>query len=208
MWSTLSFGIIFGLSAGISPGPLLAVVITQSLRHGSVEGAKVAVAPLLTDLPIIGMVLLVFNLLPDLDFALGLASFAGAGFILFLGLQTLRVQAEDYTDSAESPRSYTQGILVNALSPHPYLFWLSVGVPTLIKAAQHSMGLSIAFLISFFTCLVGAKVMVALLVGRSREFLSGTFYRWLMRTMGLCLIGVSVLLAKDGVVLTGLYTHP
>jgi threonine/homoserine/homoserine lactone efflux protein len=32
------------------------------------------------------------------------------------------------------PKSLTKGILANALSPHPYLFWLSVGAPTMSKA--------------------------------------------------------------------------
>ena len=46
-------GAAFGLSAGITPGPLLALVIAQTLAHGPREGGKVALAPLLTDSPII-----------------------------------------------------------------------------------------------------------------------------------------------------------
>ena len=47
------FGVVFGLAAGLMPGPLLALVIQQTLRHGPGEGIKVAAAPLLTDLPIV-----------------------------------------------------------------------------------------------------------------------------------------------------------
>ncbi|MDY6953588.1 MAG: LysE family translocator, partial [Thermodesulfobacteriota bacterium] len=50
---TLAIGIVLGLSAGFAPGPLLALVISQTLRHNAVEGLKVALAPLVTDLPII-----------------------------------------------------------------------------------------------------------------------------------------------------------
>ena len=49
----VSAGLVYGLSAGFSPGPLMALVISQTLKHGIREGAKVAVAPLITDLPII-----------------------------------------------------------------------------------------------------------------------------------------------------------
>jgi len=45
--------VTLGLSAGFSPGPLLALVVSQTLQYGTMEGIKVAIAPLLTDCPII-----------------------------------------------------------------------------------------------------------------------------------------------------------
>lgn len=47
----LFLGIALGLSAGLSPGPLQAIVISETLLKGKKEGIKVALAPLLTDLP-------------------------------------------------------------------------------------------------------------------------------------------------------------
>lgn len=52
IFTFLISGIIFGLSAGISPGPLLALVISETLKFGRKEGIKVAIAPLITDIPI------------------------------------------------------------------------------------------------------------------------------------------------------------
>jgi threonine/homoserine/homoserine lactone efflux protein len=97
-----------------------------------------------------------------------------------------------------------KGALVNALSPHPYLFWFSVGVPTIIKANQHSIIGALGFVFSFFACIVSTKVIVALLVGRSRNFLSGALYLWTMRLLGVLLIGFALLLLRDGAALTGL----
>jgi len=37
-------GLALGLSAGISPGPLLTLVMTQTLKHGKGEGVKVSLA--------------------------------------------------------------------------------------------------------------------------------------------------------------------
>jgi threonine/homoserine/homoserine lactone efflux protein len=179
------------------------VLISQTLQHGAVEGFKVASAPLMTDLPIICIALLLFYNLSDLDFALGLTSFAGAALVLLLGVQNLRAEPREYPRSLKPARSYTKGFLVNALSPHPYLFWFSVGVPTIIKLAQDSIDLAIVFLLSFFACLIGAKVMIAILIGHSREIFSGAAYLWLMRVMGLGLIGFSLILVRDGIRLTG-----
>jgi len=49
----LILGLTLGLSAGITPGPLLTLVITASLRRGWAGGLQVALAPLITDAPII-----------------------------------------------------------------------------------------------------------------------------------------------------------
>lgn len=46
-------GAIFGFIAGISPGPLLTLVITETITHNKSEGIKIAIAPLITDLPIL-----------------------------------------------------------------------------------------------------------------------------------------------------------
>ena len=53
-------GIVLGLAAGLAPGPLLVLVVAHSVRHGTREGVKVAIAPLITDLPIIGLAILGF----------------------------------------------------------------------------------------------------------------------------------------------------
>lgn len=138
MLSYLGYATILGLSAGASPGPLLTVVIAQTLRHNTREGIKVATAPLLTDLPIIGLALLLLSSLPEPDFILGLISFVGAAFVFLLGVGNVRQRPVELEISVAPPRSYLKGAAVNALSPHPYLFWFSVGVPTIVRAGDHS----------------------------------------------------------------------
>ena len=49
----LVFGFSFGLSAGLAPGPLTALLMQCSLRGGFASGFRIALSPLLTDLPII-----------------------------------------------------------------------------------------------------------------------------------------------------------
>lgn len=204
MWEYASYGVILGVSAGLSPGPLLAIVITQTLRHSAGEGVKVAMAPILTDLPIIGAALLLFSVLPNPDLALGIISFIGAVFVLYLGIGSIRQKPVGNELTGVVPRSYLKGMLVNALSPHPYLFWFAVGVPTIIKASYDSYSASVAFVVCFFVLIVGSKMLVALTVDRSSTFLSGSAYVWIMRILGICLVGFSALLFVDGLTYTGL----
>jgi len=46
-------GCVFGLAGGFTPGPTTAVVVAQTIRFGFLDGIKVAIAPLLTDAPIV-----------------------------------------------------------------------------------------------------------------------------------------------------------
>jgi len=53
MLNFLTIGTLLGLSAGLAPGPLLTLVISETLQHDIKSGVKVALAPFITDLPII-----------------------------------------------------------------------------------------------------------------------------------------------------------
>lgn len=204
MWAYLSYGALLGLSAGISPGPLLALVISQTMRHNAREGIRVSVAPLLTDLPVIVVGILAFSSLPESQLVLGVMSLVGSLFVLCLGINNLRQQSLQLEMPSAPPRSYLKGALVNALSPYPYLFWFTVGVPTILKAHAEAMAGAVGFVIAFFSLLVGAKMALALLVGRSRRVLAGSAYIWIIRILGAMLILFALILARDGLVLTGL----
>ncbi len=53
MWYYLLSGITLGLSAGLSPRPLMALVLSETINFGKKAGILVAFAPVLTDIPII-----------------------------------------------------------------------------------------------------------------------------------------------------------
>ena len=59
MITALASGAFLGLSCGLAPGPLLALLLAQTLRHGPREGCKIALTPLVTDAPIIVVALVV-----------------------------------------------------------------------------------------------------------------------------------------------------
>ncbi|MGD0905110.1 MAG: hypothetical protein ABR924_19595 [Terracidiphilus sp.] len=52
MTTALVSGVLLGLFCGLAPGPLLALVLAQTLRHGAREGRKIALSPLVTDAPV------------------------------------------------------------------------------------------------------------------------------------------------------------
>jgi threonine/homoserine/homoserine lactone efflux protein len=194
----LASGVLLGLSCGLSPGPLLALVLAQTLRHGAREGCKIALTPLATDAPIIVVALVLAAKLAGLRSLLGIVSLAGGAFVLYLAWDSLGPMHLDAEAPAEPPRSWLKGILTNLLSPHPWLFWMTVGAATLAKAIAQSWLVAAAFLFGFYLLLVGSKVLIALLTARSRKLLAGRAYRFVTRVLAGLLGLFALLLFREG----------
>ncbi len=201
---SLAKGTLLGLSAGFAPGPLFALVLSETVRHGTGAGVRVALAPLITDLPIVALSILLLSRVSRLNGLLGILTIVGGLFVLYLGWENFSAGDTPVEPGAAPARSLWKGVAVNALSPHPYLFWLSVGAPITLAAFERGPLSAALFLGSFYFFLVGSKVLLALITGRSRAFLGGSAYRWTMRTLGLLLCLLALLLMKEGLVLLGI----
>jgi threonine/homoserine/homoserine lactone efflux protein len=195
--AALLTGALLGLAAGLSPGPLMTLVVTRTLQHGTRDGLLVAAAPLLTDVPIILFVLLVLNRLSDTGPVLAAVGLAGGAFVLHLAWQTWRSGPPRGRPAATGGDSLLRGVAVNALSPHPYLFWASVGGPLILQAARGHPAAAWLFLGAFYSLLVGAKTGMALLLGRYRARLDAGLYVRVMQGLGLALGVFALLLIRD-----------
>lgn len=183
-------GFTLGFAAGVSPGPLLTLVITKTLERGLGAGLRVAVAPLLTDLPIIVIAVAFFAVLPPL--LENILTVVGGIFVLYLAGETLRSARTAHLTTAAADASAAsadlwRGMLVNFLSPHPWLFWIGVAAPLFIGAWQSSAWAALGFLAGFYGLLVGSKVLVAFAVAGGRRFLNDAWYRRLLVASALLL---------------------
>lgn len=192
-------GSLLGLSAGFSPGPLTALVVSESIRHSSRAGMKAGLAPLICDAPIILLTLFLISRLSHTNLLLAVISFIGALYIGWLGIKNIRTKSVDFSAGDEKEKSLQKGIIVNFLNPHPYIFWLTVGAPIVVRAASVGWIPPAAFLLGFYAMLVGAKLLMAFLAGSSKKFFAGKAFILINRLMGLLLIIFAIILAGDGV---------
>ena len=199
MWLFAVAGLSLGISAGISPGPLFAMVVAQTLRYGLGEGLKTAISPLFTDIPIIFLSIALLAGMSGYQQLLGLISLAGGLFLLHMAYASFRPGDIETPSAATAMGSLLKGALVNALSPHPYLFWIMVGGPIILNAQTEGWLSVLSFVAGFYLALIGSKIGLALLVNRSRTFLQGNSYRVLMKIMGMVLLLFAFLLLKEGV---------
>lgn len=192
MLETTAAALVLGFWAGVAPGPLLALVVSESVKGGFSAGARVALAPLISDIPIVAAVLFASFFLADSTPVFGVLGLAGAAYILWLGISGLRSSSRAQRGAPpDSTVTLGKGVLVNLLNPHPYLFWLGVGAPLLRKAHNAAPVAALAFVGVFYAVMVGTKLAIASLSARAGSLLDERCYRQLVRLLD----GVLVLLA-------------
>jgi threonine/homoserine/homoserine lactone efflux protein len=189
-------GIVFGLAGGLTPGPLTTLVISQTLRYDAREGIRVAVTPLLTDAPIVALTILLLSRIAAAP-VLAVIAVLGAAFLGYLAFESFRVGPLSVEAEAEPPRSLWKGFWANLLNPHPYVFWMTLGAPTVVKAARVDGLAPVLFVVCHYTGLVGSKMLLALLVERGRGLL-GRAYVLTIRLLGVALLVFGVLFLRDG----------
>ncbi len=187
-FSLLITGIIFGLSGGLTPGPLFTFIISETLKYGTKEGLKIALVPIISDLPIILLTLFVISRLSEINVVIGIISLSGAIYLIFLAMEGLRFKGTVVDVQSQKPQSIRKGIIINLLNPNPYIFWLTVGAPTVISSAKFSNVAPVAFVGGMYLFLVGSKMVLAVLVGKSKLFLKSKIYIYTIRALGVILL--------------------
>jgi threonine/homoserine/homoserine lactone efflux protein len=198
----LLIGLGLGLGAGLAPGPLLALVVTTSLARGFGAGVRVALSPLVTDSIMIALAVLLVRELPAR--AGGALGVVGGLYVVWLGVESLRDRSVEI-EATDGPDPLRRGVLVNLLSPHPWLFWLTVGGPIVVAAWRESPLSGAAFVIGFFATMIGTKAVIAAVVATSRRALSETGLHRAYRVAGVLLLltGVALTLEFGSRLLTG-----
>ncbi len=195
----LGSGILLGIAAGISPGPLLPLVVSETLKFGHKEGIKLSLAPLITDPPIVLASYFIVRHYANNELLLGTISCLGGLFLLFLAYENIFYKPVADDKTIKKPRSLQKGIVVNALNPHPYLFWILVGAPILVNASKLSSFAIVLFLAGFYSMLVGSKIVFALLTGRMKNILQQKTFVIAIKFLGIVLIVFAILLLKEAV---------
>jgi threonine/homoserine/homoserine lactone efflux protein len=206
MATTLSFltiGVALGLSASLSPGPLLTLMVAETLQHGARAGIKIAVAPLLTDLPIVALAVFSLYHLADMDVMLGVISLIGGVVLAHYGWKSVRFGGVAVETEKLGRWSFRKGVIADLSNPNPYLFWFAVGAPTTLKALESGPAPALLFLLSFYAVLVGSKSLIALLIGASRHLLRSQAYILSIKTLGTLLFLFAALFTREGLRLLG-----
>jgi len=191
-------GVILGLVQGLTPGPLVTLVISETLKFGKAEGFKVAVSPMVTDSTIVLVAVFVLSTLQQYGVILGTISVFGACYLIYLGLENIKMRTRAPEVSIMKREAFKRAIITNFLNPHAYLFWLLVGGPIIIRNIETSSSTVPFFLFGFYSLLIGSEMSIALTVDKSKKFIKSAYYSRIIQLLGLILIIFAVSILIDG----------
>lgn len=196
MIALITQGVGLGFAAGVTPGPLQSYLIATTLSRGWRNALLVVLSPLITDVPIALMVLVVLG-----QFSAGVLSLiqvAGGLLVLWIARgtwQQYRGESQAQTIGAHKTARDTlaKGVLMNFLSPGPYIFWTTVTGPLLLEGLRQSVWHGAAFIASFYGVFLGMMTAIVLMLDR--------LGRWNQHVMRRVLLLAIVVLAVMGVTL-------
>jgi threonine/homoserine/homoserine lactone efflux protein len=185
-------GITLGFAAAVQPGPFQTYLISQTVSHGWRRTLPAVLAPLLSDGPIILLVLLALVRLPNT--VLQLLRLGGGAFLIYLAFEAFKTwkRFETSAPASQPPsKSLLQAAFVNLLNPNPYLFWSLVGGPLLLASWRETPLHSLAFLGGFYLILIGSMAAWVIIFGTTGR-LGPRVSRALLGLSALALIGLGI----------------
>jgi threonine/homoserine/homoserine lactone efflux protein len=171
MLAYLIQGIGYGFAAAVQPGPFQTYLISQTLSKGWRLTLPAALAPLISDGPIIVVALVVLSQVPV--WFQRFLYIAGGLFILYLAYSAF-VAWRNYdksgvvTDSS-GRQSVVKAAMMVALSPGPYIYWSLVTGPILLTGWREAPANGLGFLVSFYATIVLSLSGIIVMFGTARQ---------------------------------------
>ena len=186
-------GATLGIVEGIKPGPLLTMVIRETLSGGLRAGLWTAAAPIFTDGPLVIFSLFAAAWIATNPSALLVITLAGAIFLAQMGYECFGLEPPNMDEDAPPPTgSFLRGIITNLLNPNVYVFWFLIGGPLMASAADEEILAPIAYAITFLVTIMLTKATIAYVIHRASGNISATVYRRLLAICGIVMIGFSL----------------
>ncbi len=199
MTTTIITAMVLGTFAGLAPGPYTTMVAGTALEKGFKAGFLLALTPLVTDVVPMLFSALLLDRLGEL--ALTMLGITGGAIIIVVGLRFLREHSSrgpllppKEGDRLEATGQRRQSALAGhviastLLNPSPWLFWLIIASPLLLRAWNRSPGEGVLFAGLIFLTNITTASLLAWLASHSRKLLNPDWQRRSLKFVGITLI--------------------
>ena len=128
--STLALFCAAALALAVVPGPAVLYIVAQSVDHGRLAGVVSALGICVGGLVhVLAATIGLSSLLASSATAFTIVKYAGAAYLVFLGVRRLLTHETVENDLIRIPRSrrrlFTDGVVVNVLNPKTALFFIA-----------------------------------------------------------------------------------
>jgi len=171
MLSYLIFGISYAFAAAIQPGPLQTYFISQTLKNGWRKTILAAFAPVLSDLPIVILILFLLSSVPE-NFII-IIRFTGGLFLIYLAYKAYRSWKEynpkQNAEKKSGKLTLFSAVLINIFNPNPYLGWSLIMGPIFLEGWKIAPVNGISLIIGFYITLVITMAGIIILFALARK---------------------------------------
>ena len=182
-------GVALGVIEGIKPGPLLTMVIRETLSGGLRAGVWTAAAPIFTDGPLIIVSLLAASWISTRPSILIVISILGAAYLLKMGLECFSIEPPSSAlAEVDVSDSFKRGVLTYLLNPNVYFFWFLIVGPLMASVADEEPLAPVAYAVTFLVSIIIVKSIIALAFDRTRGNLSRRSYSIMLSLCGVAMI--------------------
>ena len=208
VFEVLWLGMLLGVGAALSVGPIFVVIIQQAATSGFGAAFRVILGSATADLVLLLPALAFAHIIRALDRGVLWVGTVGALFLLYLAGQAARdavaLWRRDRQLEADGRWAFWKGVAGNLANPLTWTFWLATGTPAML-AAQNAGGTAglVLFTAVWFLVASGLEAVIALAVARSGRRVGARGQAWFTAVSAVAFLGLAVtLLARD--VLPGL----
>ena len=187
------------IALALLPGPVVTLIIANGLRHGT-RAALINVAGAQTGLAIvIGIVAVgLTSLMATMGYWFDWVRFAGAAYLVWLGVKLIRSPVEGVDADAPPPPPrggfFLQGFLVLLSNPKVLVFF-GAFIPQFMNLEKDHFPQVALLGVTFMVIAATTDAIYAVLAGRARLFFSARRTRLLSHVSGGFMIGGGIWLA-------------
>lgn len=172
----LLIGATLAFSAAVQPGPFQAYLVSSTMANGWRRTLPAIFAPILSDLPIVCLVLLLLTSVSAVW--LEALRMVGGLFLLFLAarafraFRTYRHQEQAGREAGATltrSRTLLEAATVNLLNPNPYISWSTVLGPLAIRAWREAPVNGVALVGGFYVTMIVSTALLLLLLAGARS---------------------------------------
>ena len=165
------FGITYAFAAAVQPGPLQTYIISQTLKKGWRSTLPAAFAPVISDIPILILVLFLLSTMPDSFIVI--LRIGGGLFLLYLGFRAFKswqgFDADQTISNESGQQTLFNAVFVNILNPAPYLGWSLIMGPLFLEGWRVAPINGIAMIIGFYLTMILTLAGIIILFGCARK---------------------------------------
>lgn len=202
MTETILLAALLGAFAGLAPGPYTTMVAGTGRERGFRAALPLAFVPLVSDVPPLIVTALVLDTLPDA--LLPVLSALGGGVVVYIGVRFLRLRRGGPAGEVSPLRRplpqaarFWHVAIGTLLSPVPWLFWLVIGSPLLLRSWAESATEGLLFIGLLFGMNMSTATALAWAASRTRRLMAPRWRHRVLGGIGVFLIGAGSLLILE-----------